>query len=49
MLRWPRRPDIPVIAVSYGYAKVPLAELKPDAIVDAFAELPLRVNQLLGT
>jgi phosphoglycolate phosphatase len=39
---------IPVVAVTYGYAKVPLADLNPDALVDSFAELPAQVKRLLG-
>jgi phosphoglycolate phosphatase len=40
---------VPVIAVSYGYAKVPLADLNPDALIHSFAELPAQINRLLGT
>ena len=40
--------NIPVIAVSYGYAKTPLAALKPDAVVDSFDELPVQIRRLLG-
>jgi phosphoglycolate phosphatase len=39
---------IPVIAVSYGYSKVPLADLMPDALVDSFAELPTQISRLSG-
>ncbi|MBL8906034.1 MAG: phosphoglycolate phosphatase [Rhizobiales bacterium] len=39
---------LPVIAVSYGYAKVPIADLKPDVIVDSFAELQIQVGRLLS-
>lgn len=39
---------IPVIAVSYGYSKVPLADVEPDALVDSFAEIPVQVRRLLG-
>ncbi|MBL8895884.1 MAG: HAD hydrolase-like protein [Rhizobiales bacterium] len=38
---------IPVIAVSYGYAKVPLAPLQPDALVPSFDALPTEVHRLL--
>ncbi|MFO0992883.1 MAG: HAD family hydrolase [Hyphomicrobiales bacterium] len=39
---------VPVIAVTYGYAKTPLAVLEPDAIVDRFDQLPNEVARILG-
>ncbi len=39
---------VPIIAVTYGYAKVPLADLEPDAIVDSFTEIPSEASRLLG-
>ncbi len=39
---------IPVIAVTYGYAKSPLEALAPDALVDRFDQLPQSVGRLLG-
>jgi phosphoglycolate phosphatase len=38
--------DIPVIAVSFGYSAVPVAELSATAIIDDFAELWDAVAQL---
>jgi phosphoglycolate phosphatase len=38
---------IPVIAVSYGYAKTPLAALKPDALVDRFDQVRSEVERIL--
>ncbi|OJF90862.1 HAD family hydrolase [Pararhizobium antarcticum] len=37
---------VPVIAVSYGYAKSPLANLLPDALIDRFADIPQVVSGL---
>ncbi len=30
---------VPVIAVSFGYTDTPVAELKPDAVIDHYREL----------
>jgi phosphoglycolate phosphatase len=35
-----RNAGLPVILVSYGYSRVPIAQLEPDAVIDSFAELP---------
>ncbi|WP_275786960.1 HAD-IA family hydrolase [Pararhizobium gei] len=35
---------VPVIALSYGYAKTPLAALLPDALIDRFADVPEAVS-----
>ena len=35
-----RNARLPVVAVSYGYSKVPAAELGADALIDHFAQLP---------
>jgi phosphoglycolate phosphatase len=40
---------VPVIAVTYGYAKEPLAALKPDAVINSFDQLPSQVNRILGS
>ncbi len=40
---------IPVIAVTYGYSKTPLANLKPQALTDNFADIPSLVKQLAAT
>jgi phosphoglycolate phosphatase len=34
-----RAADVPVIAVSFGYTDTPVAELKPDAVIDHYREL----------
>jgi phosphoglycolate phosphatase len=39
---------IPVIAVTYGYSKTPLANLKPQALTDRFSEVPNLVKQLVN-
>ncbi len=38
---------VPVVAVSFGYNDVPLAELGADALIDHFAELPQVARRLL--
>jgi phosphoglycolate phosphatase len=35
-----RNAGVPVVAVSYGYSRVPPAELGADALIDQFASLP---------
>jgi phosphoglycolate phosphatase len=42
-----RAADIPVIAMSYGYTPVPVAELGADAVVDDFAALPEIISRLV--
>lgn len=37
---------LPVVAVTWGYAKQPLAMLGPDAVVTSFADVPQVVNRL---
>ena len=37
---------LPVIAVSYGYAHLPLDTLKPNIILDHFADVPAAVERL---
>lgn len=37
---------IPVIAVTYGYSKIPLAQLKPQALASSFTEVPKLVRKL---
>ena len=43
-----RAAGIPVIAAAWGYAQRPLAELSPDAIVSALADVPPEVERLIG-
>ena len=38
---------IPVIVVTYGYSKTPLAQLKPQALANSFSEIPNLVEQLV--
>ena len=42
-----RAAGVPVVAVSFGYNDVPLAELGADALIDHFAELPQVARRLL--
>ena len=42
-----RAAEIPVIAMSYGYTPVPVAELGADAVVDDFAALPEVIFRLV--
>lgn len=44
-----RAAGVPVIAVDFGYTEVPIAQLKPDRVVSAFADLPEAVFQTLST
>jgi phosphoglycolate phosphatase len=37
---------MPVVLVSFGYSHSPLAELEPDAVIDAFSELPAALAAL---
>ena len=41
-----RAAKVPVIAVAFGYTEVPVAELGPDRIIDAYAKLPAAVFDL---
>ena len=41
-----RAARVPVVAVSYGYSRKPIRELKPNAVIDAFADLPAALRQL---
>ena len=38
----------PVIAMAYGYTKVPLADLAPDAIANSFDQIPAALKRILG-
>lgn len=44
-----RRAGVPVIGVSFGYTEIPIAELKPDMVIDHMRELPNAVERLLKT
>lgn len=39
---------LPVIAVSWGYAKTPLADLAPDALAHTMPEIPQLIEGLIG-
>lgn len=41
-----RRAGVPVIGVSFGYTEVPIAELKPDILINHMRDLPGAVGQL---
>jgi phosphoglycolate phosphatase len=43
-----RRADIPVIAVSYGYSRVPPTELGADCLIDHFADLLPALDRGMG-
>jgi phosphoglycolate phosphatase len=42
-----RRAGVPVIGVEFGYAEVPIAELKPDRLINHMRELPAAVEALI--
>ena len=44
-----RRAGVPVVGVSFGYTEVPIADLKPDRLIDRMNELPAAVESLLKT
>jgi phosphoglycolate phosphatase len=39
---------VPVVAVTFGYTSVPVADLDPDAIIDHYDELDAAVARILG-
>jgi phosphoglycolate phosphatase len=41
-----RAANVPIVAVEFGYADVPVAALSPDRIVSTFAELPTAIADL---
>ena len=41
-----RRAGVPVIGVEFGYTDVPIAELKPDRLINHMRELPAAVHSL---
>lgn len=43
-----RAAGLPIIAVSWGYARVPAAELMADAVADTFGQVPGLVEALVG-
>ncbi len=45
-IRTARAANVPIVAVSFGYTDVPIADLRPDRIISSFAELPAAVLHL---
>lgn len=41
-----RNAGVPIVAVTFGYTEVPCADLNPDALVSAYAELPAAIARL---
>lgn len=44
-----RAAGVPVILVSFGYTRTPVAEIDADAVIDTFAELPNAIASVTGT
>src|SRR6266700_6797789 len=42
-----RRAGVPVIGVTFGYTDVPIADLKPDRLIDHMRDLPAAVESLM--
>jgi phosphoglycolate phosphatase len=42
-----RRAGVPVIGVAFGYTEVPIADLKPDRLIDHMDQLPAAVESLM--
>lgn len=43
-----QRAGVPVIGVTFGYTETPIAELEPDVIISAMAQLPDTVEALMA-
>jgi phosphoglycolate phosphatase len=43
-----RRAGVPVIGVEFGYTEVPIADLKPDRLINHMRELPAAVRSLMS-
>jgi phosphoglycolate phosphatase len=41
-----RAAGLPIVLVSYGYARASLAEISPDVAIDRFADLPAALDRL---
>lgn len=39
---------MPVIALTYGYSKIPLDTLAPDALLSSFADVPRAIDRIMG-
>ena len=46
-IRTARAAKVPIVAVDFGYADVPIATLGPDRVISSFAELPAAVDALV--
>jgi len=46
-LKTARAAEIPCILTSFGYSHIPVARLKPDAIVDHFSQIPAALEKCL--
>jgi phosphoglycolate phosphatase len=46
-IRSARAAKVPIVAVDFGYADVPIATLGPDRVISSFAELPAAVDALV--
>ena len=44
---WREGAGVPVIGVGFGYTDVPIADLKPDRMIDHMRELPAAVEALM--
>lgn len=47
-LKTARAAEIPCILTSFGYSHIPVARLKPDAIVDHFTQIPAALDACLA-
>jgi phosphoglycolate phosphatase len=45
-IRTARAAAVPVIAVDFGYAEVPVETLRPDRVISSFTELPFAIDAL---
>jgi phosphoglycolate phosphatase len=41
-----RAANVPVVAVDFGYSAVPIADLRPDRLISAFADLPAAIEDI---
>jgi phosphoglycolate phosphatase len=44
-----RRAGVPVIGVTFGYTDVPIADLKPDRLIEHMRDLPAAVDALIAS
>jgi phosphoglycolate phosphatase len=43
-----RAAGVPVALVTFGYTEIPVADLRPDALIDHYSELPAAARRLLS-